>query len=92
MWYDYTTYTRSIGSKYPILKLYTSELACFNVVVQTELFTGYMEIALSTSKVQQINNLTGFEPRVTSIRSFLVSWCSFSIIGSSFSWVKKGQV
>ena len=51
MWYDYTTYTRSMGSKYPILKLCTSELACFNVVVQTELFTGYMEIALSTSKV-----------------------------------------
>ena len=41
----------------------------------------------------QLHNLSGYEPQGYFNQDvFLVSWCSFSIIGSSFSWVKKGQV
>ena len=73
---------------YVILKL-----DCFDVV-HTQLLTGYMELTISIYKCDRIIASVGWKQEFTQIRSFLVAWCSrsFSIIGSSFSWARKGQV
>ena len=59
-----------------------------NVVIQTQQIFHRIPGNGNMCIITSVRWRQGF----TQIRSVLVSWCSFSIIGSSFSWVRKGQM